>query len=67
MNIPFVVNNMDKFLQYCFENNLVGLRTKTPFDFNKLNMSEPLRISLYNGITLSETDKICDILKNYTP
>tara|TARA_Y100000816_G_scaffold292317_1_gene286971 strand:+ start:2664 stop:3851 length:1188 start_codon:yes stop_codon:yes gene_type:complete len=67
MNIPFVVDNMDKFLQYCFENNLVGLRTKTPFDFNNLNMSEPLRISLYNGITLSETEKICDILKSYIP
>ena len=38
INIPFIVDNgneetMIKFLEYCYQNNIVGLRTKTPFKF----------------------------------
>ncbi len=65
MNIPFFVKNMDKFLDYCHRNNVVGLRTKTPFDYNEFNMEEPLRISLYNGITLSDTIELSNLLSNY--
>tara|TARA_Y100000992_G_scaffold166378_1_gene111793 strand:- start:396 stop:1583 length:1188 start_codon:yes stop_codon:yes gene_type:complete len=65
MNIPFFVNNMNKFLEYSYINNIVGLRTKTPFDYKEFNMNEPLRISLYNGITLEDTVLLSNILQKY--
>lgn len=65
MNIPFFVNNMNKFLEYSYINNIVGLRTKTPFDYKEFNMNEPLRISLYNGITIEDTVLLSNILQKY--
>ena len=58
MNIPFYVNNGCKktmifFLTEAYKNNIVGLRTKTPF--NNSDKPEALRISLYNSITLEDT------------
>jgi phosphoserine aminotransferase len=65
MNIPFFVNNMNKFLEYSYLNNIVGLRTKTPFQYKEFNMDEPLRISLYNGITINDTIELSNILQKY--
>lgn len=65
MNIPFTVDNLNDFLYHCYTNNLIGLRTKTPFDWNKFNLQEQLRISLYNGISLEDTHKIKNIINSY--
>ena len=67
MNIPFTVveNSFNSFIDYCFENNIVGLRTKTPFNWKELNTDEPLRISLYNGVSLEETKKIANLIDNF--
>ena len=67
MNIPFTVeeNSFNSFIDYCFENNIVGLRTKTPFDWKELNTDEPLRISLYNGVSLEETKKIANLIDKF--
>lgn len=59
MNIPFYICDgnkkiMEDFLEYMFKQNIVGLRTKTPFNYQELNMKEPLRISLYNGISIED-------------
>ena len=70
INIPFLVNNgclttRNKFLHYCYMNNIVGLRTKTPFSYEDLNLKEPLRINLYNGISFKETKKIIHFLQKF--
>jgi phosphoserine aminotransferase len=70
INIPFIVENGNKdvhsdFLKHCYENNLVGLRTLTPFNYEKNNIIEPLRISLYNGVSINQTKKIIKILKSF--
>jgi phosphoserine aminotransferase len=67
INIPFTVGNgceqlRSQFLHHCFLNNVVGLRTRTPFQ-NK--MKEPLRISLYNGISLEDTEYLIEIMKDF--
>ena len=36
----------------------VGMRTKTPFSYEDMNMHEPLRVSLYNSITLKNQHMI---------
>ena len=59
MNIPFIIKNkemMELFIHNAYRNNIVGLRTKTPF--NKSDKPEPLRISLYNSITLEDTIRL---------
>mgnify|MGYP001289478294 CR=1 FL=1 len=67
INIPFLVGNGEdvirsKFLAYCYQQNIVGLRTKTPFQYSDFNMTEPLRISLYNGISIEDTLHICNTM-----
>ena len=70
INIPFIVNNgcietRNKFLHFCYMNNLVGLRTKTPFSYESMNLIEPLRINLYNGVSLEETKSVVTILEKF--
>ena len=68
INIPFIVGDgnkklMEKFLYFCYINNIVGLRTKTPFNYEDFEMKEPLRISLYNGVSIKDTIKLVDVMK----
>ena len=56
---------MKKFLEYCYKNNVVGLRTKTPFNYKDLGMIEPLRVSLYNGISLDDTKHLIKVMKEF--
>ena len=66
INIPFILIHDDislQFLYYCYKNNIVGLRTKTPFTYN--NSIEPFRISLYNGISLEDTKYLIKIMKQF--
>ena len=70
INIPFIVDNgneetMIKFLEYCYQNNIVGLRTKTPFNYKDLGMIEPLRVSLYNGISLKDTKHLIKVMSEF--
>lgn len=70
INIPFIVGNGDEeakylFLDFCYKNNIVGLRTKTPFNYKELNIIEPLRISLYNGISVEDTEKLVKVMKEF--
>ena len=70
INIPFIVGNgsneiKSQFLDYCYQNNIVGLRTMTPFKYEDFNMIEPLRISLYNGVSIQETEKFAQILNEF--
>lgn len=70
INIPFIVGNgnneiKSQFLDYCYQNNIVGLRTMTPFKYEDFNMIEPLRISLYNGVSIQETEKFSQILNEF--
>ena len=67
INIPFTVGDnsketISKFLHFCFINNIVGLKTITPFKSNRI---EPLRISLYNGITIEETEHFIQVMKEF--
>ena len=68
INIPFIIGDgnkklMEKFLYFCYINNVVGLRTKTPFNYEDFKMKEPLRISLYNGVSIKDTTKLLDVMK----
>lgn len=70
INIPFIVGKGDaevrsKFLHYCYNHNIVGLRTKTPFNYEDYNMKEPLRISLYNGISIEDTMRLVDVMRSF--
>ena len=70
INIPFFIktNNLEvrsQFLDYCYQNNIVGLRTKTPFKYSDFNLVEPLRISLYNGISIEDTELLIKIMNNF--
>ena len=70
INIPFIVGDGDDetrhlFLDFCYKNNIVGLRTKTPFNYKELNIIEPLRISLYNGISVEDTEKLVKVMKQF--
>lgn len=55
----------NKFLHFCYLNNLVGLCTKTPFSYEDMNLVEPLRINIYNGVTLEQTKKIISYLHKF--
>ena len=46
-------------------NNIVGLRTKTPFRYHDYNMIEPLRVNLYNGVSIDETKKLVNVMKRF--
>ena len=55
MNIPFKIGDHSKdlvikFLKESYKENILWLRTKTPFQ--NLSEIEPLRASFYNGINL---------------
>lgn len=70
INIPFIVGNGNpilrcQFLDYCYKHNVIGLRTKTPFNYEDLNLLEPLRISLYNGIELEDVKYLIKIMENF--
>jgi phosphoserine aminotransferase len=70
INIPFIVDNgneetMIKFLEYCYKNNIVGLRTKTPFNYKDLGIVEPLRVSLYNGISINDTKHLINTMSEF--
>tara|TARA_Y100000991_G_scaffold213839_1_gene200258 strand:- start:1886 stop:3145 length:1260 start_codon:yes stop_codon:yes gene_type:complete len=70
INIPFIVDDgndeiRSKFLEYCYINNVVGLRTKTPFKYSDFDMVEPLRISLYNGISIDDTKHLINVMKEF--
>ena len=70
INIPFIVNCDDPnipfmFLDFCYKQNIVGLRTKTPFSYNDYNIQEPFRISLYNGISIEDTKKLIYVMKQF--
>lgn len=70
INIPFIVgdgneNIRNKFLEHCSNHNIVGLRTQTPFSYKSLGLIEPLRISLYNGISIKQVNYIIDVMKHF--
>ena len=70
INIPFIVEEGDeysrsKFLEYCYNNNIVGIRTQTPFKYDDFGLIEPLRISLYNGISKEQVELILKHFKEY--
>jgi phosphoserine aminotransferase len=53
------------FLDYCYKHNIVGLRTNTPFCYKFLAINEPLRISLYNNITIEELENMVKVMKSF--
>lgn len=66
MNIPFFIKDkemMESFLHNAYMNNIVGLRTKTPF--NNPDKPEALRISLYNPISVNDTIILCSFMKTF--
>ena len=68
MNVPFTVgdNSKDitiKFLKEAYTQNILGLRTKTPF-INCSHM-EPLRVSLYNGINIGDVNYLIKFMKKF--
>ena len=70
INIPFIVGDgssliRSKFLHFCYMNQIVGLRTKTPFNYQDFDMTEPLRISLYNGISIEDTIKLVSTMRDF--
>ena len=70
INIPFFVGDgnseiRSKFLHFCYMDNIVGLRTKTPFIYQDYDMIEPLRVNLYNGISIEETKKLVNVMKKF--
>ena len=71
VNIPFIVGNgsntiMCEFLEYCYLHNIVGLRTQTPFSYKSLGLVEPLRVSLYNGISIEDVQYLIKAMKMFT-
>ena len=66
MNIPFYIKNkdvMELFVHNAFKNNIVGLKTKTPF--TDPNKPEQLRISLYNSVTIEDTQYLASFMINF--
>lgn len=68
VNVPFIVDNgneetMSNFLEFCYYHNVVGVRTLTPFSYKTLGLVEPLRISLYNGISINDVKYMIEIMK----
>mgnify|MGYP001186536140 CR=1 FL=1 len=66
MNIPFYLKNKENtklFLDNAFINNIVGFKTKTPF--SDPENPDPLRISLYNPITLEDTVTLAVFMKEF--
>ena len=68
MNIPFTVGDRSKeqtidFLKEAYKENIVGLRTKTPFQ--NLSEIEPLRASFYNGISVQDVKYLIRFMKKF--
>jgi|TARA_Y100000992_G_scaffold269932_1_gene209953 phosphoserine aminotransferase len=63
INIPFKIknNDVDKFLNYCERNNIIGVNTDIPFN----NQSQQLRFNLYNHLSLKDTENLSTIINNY--
>lgn len=62
MNIPFTLSNdnlNDSFLLEAFKDNLVGLKTKTPFG------PGDIRVSLYNAVEVSDAEKLATYLTKF--
>ena len=57
---------MSKFLHYCYLHNIVGLRTQTPFSYKSLDLVEPLRVSLYNGISIEDVKYLIKVMRMFT-
>ncbi|WOD09385.1 3-phosphoserine/phosphohydroxythreonine transaminase [Marinomonas sp. GJ51-6] len=62
MNVPFNIKGGDqklteKFLIESWDLGIVGLRTLTPF-----GVGDYLRASLYNGITIKDTEKLSEFM-----
>ncbi|MDP5255268.1 MULTISPECIES: 3-phosphoserine/phosphohydroxythreonine transaminase [unclassified Vibrio] len=65
MNVPFNVNGGDEalteqFLIESWDQGMVGLRTLTPF-----GVGDYLRASLYNGVTLEETQVLATFMREF--
>ena len=54
---------MELFIQNAYRNNIVGLRTKTPF--TNTDKPEPLRVSLYNSITIENTIRLASFMREF--
>ena len=70
INIPFILGNgslklRNMFLDYCYKHNIVGLRTNTPFCYKFIAINEPLRISLYNSITIEDVENMIKVMKAF--
>jgi|SaaInlStandDraft_5_1057022.scaffolds.fasta_scaffold02179_6 phosphoserine aminotransferase len=68
MNIPFKVGNHSKdivikFLKEAYKENIVGLRTKTPFQ--NLSEIEPLRASFYNSINITDVKYLIRFMEKF--
>lgn len=66
MNIPFYLKNNENvnlLIYNAYINNIVGLKTKTPF--SDPNKPEALRISLYNSISIEDTIELALFLKKF--
>lgn len=71
MNIPFQLeiegeNSAEitiEFLKEAYINNIVGLRTKTPFQ--NCGEIEPLRASFYNGVGLSDVKYLIKFMEKF--
>lgn len=68
MNVPFTVGDKSKeltiaFLKEAYKNNIVGLRTKTPFQ--NLSEIEPLRASFYNGVSVTDVKYLISFMKKF--
>ena len=63
INIPFKIKNDNEkhFLSYCQENNIIGVKTDIPFD----NQFQPLRLNLYNHLTVKDIENLSIIINNY--
>mmetsp|Transcript_18974 Transcript_18974/g.23343 ORF Transcript_18974/g.23343 Transcript_18974/m.23343 type:complete len:408 (-) Transcript_18974:235-1458(-) len=66
MNVPFAVMDGDtamtnKFVIEAWERGIIGLRTITPFGIGKY-----LRASLYNGVSLEDTEVLAAFMKEFS-
>ena len=54
-----------RFLCYCHRRNVVGLRTNTPFRYDDFGLREPLRVSLYNGVSVSDAERLVQVMAGF--
>jgi phosphoserine aminotransferase len=78
VNVPFVLDTgkpesdlasynalRAQFLCYCHRRNVVGLRTNTPFRYDDFGLREPLRVSLYNGVSVSDAESLVQVMAGF--